>query len=347
MPTKPLQKLLILISVCVSQLVCAQNFKTADAYLDFIGKENQKISKSMWNYTKSVAHSKSARKIESDRKRLLKSIERAILKIQNAQPYTGEETYKKQVLEYMDLYASLLKNEYAKIVDMKEVAEQSYDFMEAYILAHKLADERMQEAHETYANAQKEYAVRNHIQLIDIETELGKKMKISNAVFDHKNKIYLLFFKSNIQERLMLNAVSSGDMSALQQNANALQTFAKEGLQALDTISLYKSDTTLIKATHKAFTFYLEETQQEIPEMIAFFLKNEKFNTIKDAIEKKSRNQRTQKEIDQYNTMVTEINQAVISFNETNKTLNDKRTQIIHQWNEASAKFLSRHIPKE
>ena len=32
-----------------------------------------------------------------------------------------------------------------------------------------------------------------------------------------------VIFKSNIQERFMLNALSSNDISAIQQNANALQ----------------------------------------------------------------------------------------------------------------------------
>ncbi|QHI35992.1 hypothetical protein IMCC3317_13430 [Kordia antarctica] len=333
--------------VVMFQTSTAQNFKNANDYLGFIGDENQKISKSSWNYTKSVAHSKSPRKIEGDRKRLLKSIERAMLKIKRATPFKGEDAYRKQVLEYMDLRTNILKNDYAKIVDMKEVAEQSYDFMEAYILAQKMADERMQEAQETYENAQKDYAARNNIRLIESETDLSRKMKISNEVFDHKNEVYLVFFKSSIQERFMINALSTSDLSAIQQNANALQMFAEEGLQALDTITLYKEDSSVIEATKKALEFYLNETKNEIPKLLGFFLLNEKFTAIKNSIDKKSSKNRTKKEIDQYNSMVKEMNKAVVDFNKTNEELNKKRTKVINQWNEASAKFLSRHIPKE
>ncbi|WP_420574241.1 LIC11966 family surface protein [Kordia sp.] len=347
MQSNYLKAFFVLICVLTFQTSTAQNFKNANDYLSFIGKENKKISKSMWKYTKSVAHSKSARRIEGDRKRLIKSIERAMIKIRKAKSFTGEDDYKKQVLDYMDLRTSLLKNDYAKIVDMKEVAEQSYDFMEAYILAQKLADERMQEAQETYENAQKDFAARNNIRLIESETELGRKMKISNEVFEHKNEVYLVFFKSNIQERFMLNALSSNDISAIQQNANALQTFAEEGLQALDTLTIYKEDTSLIEATKKALEFYLDETKNEVPKMLEFFLLNEKFTAIKEAIDKKRPKERTKKEIDQYNAMANDINKAIVDFNKRNETLNKKRTKIINQWNEASAKFLSRHIPKE
>lgn len=347
MKSNYLRFIILVLCVLTFQTSTAQKFKNPNAYLSFIGKENGKISKSMWNYTKSLAHSKSARKVEGDRKRLLKSIERAMIKIKRAKAYEGEDAYKKQVLEYMDLYSSLLKNDYAKIVDMKEVAEQSYDFMEAYILAQELADKRMQEAQQAYASAQKDYAARNNIRLVDKETELGKKIKVSNEVFDHKNDVYLVFFKSNIQERFMLNALSSNDISAIQQNANALLTFAKEGMTAVDTVDVYKEDTTLVKATKVALQFYIDETENTVPKLIEFFLLNEKFQTIKEAIDKKAAKDRTKKEIDTYNNMVNEINKAVEDFNKTNAQLNKERTKVINQWNEASAKFLSRHIPKE
>lgn len=339
--------ILVFLCVIAFQATSAQNFKQANEYLSFIGKENKKISKSMWTYTKSVAHSKSPRKIEGDRKRLIKSIQRAMIKIKRAKPFEGEDAYKKQVLDYMDLRTSLLKNDYAKIVDMKEVAEQSYDFMEAYILAQKLADERMQEAQETYENAQKDYAKRNNINLIESQSELGRKMKISNKVFEHKNDVYLVFFKSNIQERFMLSALSTKDISAIQQNANALQTLSLEGMKSVDTIDLYKEDTSLVKATKKALEFYVAETEKATPKLIEFFLLNEKFTAIKNAIDKKSSKDRTKKEIDQYNAMANEMNKAIVDFNKANEKLNKERTKIINQWNEASAKFLSRHIPKE
>ncbi len=342
-----LKTLFVMLFVCVFQTSTAQNFKAPNEYLAFIGKENKKISKSMWKYTKSVAHSKSARRIEGDRKRLIKSLERAMIKIKNAKPFEGEDDYKAQVLAYMDLRTKILQNDYAKIVDMKEVAEQSYDFMEAYILAQKKVDERMQEAQESYETALEAYAARNNIQLIESETELGKKMKISNEVFEHRNAVYLVFFKSNIQESLLLEGLSKSDISAIQQNMNALQTFAKEGLKDIDTVTTYKEDLSLVKATKKALEFYLEETQNEIPKMLEFFLLNEKFNAIKEAIDKKKPKNRTKKEIDQYNSMVNKINKAINDFNQTNEQLNKKRTKIIQQWNDASAKFLSRHIPKE
>lgn len=337
----------LLIFLIAFQTMESQAFKTPNAYLDFIGDENQKITKSMWQYTKSLAHSKSPRAIEGNRKRLVKSVERAMIKIKKAKSYQDDQTYKNEVLEFLDLYKNLLNHDYAKIVDMKEVAEQSYDLMEAYILAQELADKRMQEAQENYANSQKEFAARNNVKLIDVETELGKKMKVSNEVFKHKNEVYLIFFKSNMQEGLLMEAISNNDISAIQQNANALQTFAKEGITKLDKIALYKEDHSLVEETKKALGFYIEESEKVIPSMLEFFLLNEKFETIKNTLEKKPARKRTKKEINEYNAMVKKINKAVKSFNKMNNELNKKRSSMINSWNASSAKFLSTHIPKE
>jgi len=67
--------LLLTFVVLVAVTANAQDFKTPVEYLNYIGKETDVISKTTWNYTKAVAHSKSARKIDATRKTLIKSIQ--------------------------------------------------------------------------------------------------------------------------------------------------------------------------------------------------------------------------------------------------------------------------------
>ena len=55
----------------------AQEFKTPVEYLTYIGKEQEQIAKSTWKYTKTVAHSKCARRIDNTRKQLVTSIQNA------------------------------------------------------------------------------------------------------------------------------------------------------------------------------------------------------------------------------------------------------------------------------
>lgn len=346
--TKNYMKIIcVLVCAFLFQLSNAQVFKTPVSYLEFIGKENKVITKNMWKYTKAVAHSRSARAIEGKRINLIKSLERTIVKIKKAKAYEGEEDYKNEVITYLELRKNMLKQDYAKIVDMKEVAEQSYDLMEAYILQQELVDKRMQEAQDHFDKKQEAFADRNNITLTKDETALGRKMKISNEVFKHRNEVYLLFFKSNIQESFMMEAVSKEDISAIQQNANALNTFAKEGLDNLKKVILYNDDASIVEATRKAFQFYIDETENAVPKLLEFYLLNEKFNTIKKTIDKKKPSKRTQEEIDEYNAMVKKINKAINDFNKVNQELDQKRSVVINGWNAASANFLAKHIPKE
>ena len=146
---KHLKQLTLLIALTLPFFTIAQNFDHAVDYLDFLGKEQEVVTKNMWKYTKALAHSKSDRSINAKRENLIKSVERTISKIEKADGFDGDD-YKNQVLKHLRLNEKLLKHEYAEIIDMKAVAEQSYDMMEAYILAQRLANKKMAESQAEY-----------------------------------------------------------------------------------------------------------------------------------------------------------------------------------------------------
>lgn len=324
----------------------SQSFKNASDYLDFVGKEQDAVTNNMWKYTKAVAHSKSDKAIDSKRKTLIKSVEKAIDKIQKADGYDGD-AYKNQILSYMRLSESLLNHDYAKIIDLKEVAEQSYDLMEAYILAQELADKKMAEAYTEYHNNFKQFAAKHNINIIEGDSELGKKMKISNEVFKHYNDMHLIHFKVSINEVYLFDAIEKNDVNAIQQNANALSQSAKEGLERLQSVELYKNDKSLLIATKKAFEFYIDEADNQIPKITEFLIMNEDFETIKNTLEKTSEKERTKEMVDTYNKKVKDINKAVITYNKTNETMNRNRQNIINNLNTVNENFLSKHIPND
>ncbi|MGJ8593811.1 MAG: hypothetical protein ACSHXF_14770 [Aquaticitalea sp.] len=332
--------------VILTMTANSQNFKNASEYLDFVGTEQEAVSTNMWKYTKAVAHSKSDRAIDSKRKVLIKSVEKAIEKIQNAEGYDGDD-YKNQVLSYMRLNESLLNQDYAKIIDLKEVAEQSYDFMEAYILAQELADKKMAEAYIEYDTNFRLFAAKNNISIIEEESELAKNMKISNAVFEHYNDLHLIHFKVSINEVYLFEAIEKNDVNAIQQNANALSQAAKDGLEKLNSEALYKNDRSLVEATKKAFEFYIEEADTEMPKVTEFLIMNADFETIKNTLEKTAEKKRTKDMVDAYNKKVKDINKAVVTYNKTNEGLNRDRQNIINNLNTANENFLSKHIPND
>ena len=79
---KQLTKLLFCIFLILPTIQFAQNFDKAIDYLEFLGDEQNLVTKNMWKYTKALAHSKSDRSINAKRENLIKSVENAIKKIE-------------------------------------------------------------------------------------------------------------------------------------------------------------------------------------------------------------------------------------------------------------------------
>ena len=344
MKTIPLKLTLVILFVVTS--IPAQNFNNASEYLDFVGEEQQEITKNMWTYTKAIAHSKSDRSIDGKRKKLLKTIDQAITKITKANDF-GDDDYKIKVLRHMTFNKNLLNQDYAKIIDMKAVAEQSYDAMEVYVLAQEMANQKMEESQQEYEKDFYAYAATHHIEIIESETDLGRKMKISNEVFEHYHDLYLTYFKVYINEIYLIDAIEKSDVSAIQPNANALVTATKEGLEVLETKPLYKKDQSIINATKKAFDFFIDEGENQIPTITEFLILNEDFDKIKTNLEQTAERKRTKEQIDNYNKKVKDVNKSADNYNKINKKLNINRQKTINGLNNINAIFLSKHIPTD
>jgi hypothetical protein len=335
-----------LILLFITLAISAQSFKTAIDYLEFIQKREKVIVKSNWKYTKAVAHSKNTKNIRQKRNVLIRSVIKAILSIERAKGFEGDD-YKNQVLKNLRFNKSVLEDDYSKIIDMKEVAEQSYDLMEAYFLTRELAEKKMAEMQVISETNFNKFCEKHNIQVVKSYSDLSKKMKISNEVFKHYNKMYLIFFKVQINEIYLMKALNDKNVGTIQQNANALIEFAKEGLEALKTVEVYKNDTSLVEATKKSFEFYFDEAKNQIPKLTNFLILNEDFEVIKKTIDKTPQNKRTKKQVDAYNAKVKEINKAVKLSNKTNAELNTKRNNITNLVNTTNENFLSKHIPND
>jgi len=341
-------KLLLAITFFISLNLNAQDFKTPVDYLSYIGKEQENISKSMWKYTSAVAHSKSARRIDNTRKLLVKSIQTANKKIAALKDgYKGDVEYRNQVLEFLNISEKQINEEYDKIIDMQEVAEQSYDLMEAYIMTRDLVNKKMDAEYDKVSLAQKTFCAKYNIKLSEDTSELGKKMKISGEVFDYHTQLYLIFFKTNITDLYLSQAIEKKDIGAIQQNSSTLIQYADEGLEKIKTIKPYNGDNTMVLITKKALEYYKKQAQQYSPKVIAFLMFSEKFDTAKKSLESKSDKDRTKEEIENYNAMVKQINKEIDNYNKLNNANLQEKNTIIGNWNVTGDNFISGHVPQD
>lgn len=332
--------------VMAAQLAVAQ-FNNPGEYLDAIGEEYRTIQKEMWDYTSAAAHGKSTRTVERKRMNLLETTRNARNKVRSMQGYEGNTAYRDSVVSFLDIYYLVLNEDYAEIVNMEEIAEQSYDAMEAYMLAKAEASKKLSSASEMLIEEQNKFAENFNVELMDSEDdELNKKMKVAEEVYAYYNEIYLIFFKSYVTDIYLSEAVNKEDVSAIEQQRSALSEASKEGLAMLENIDPFNGDNSLVVNCRIMLEFYQDQADNQIQHITNYFIKTENFETIKASFDQKSQGDRTQQDIDQYNKAVNDVNEASSKYNSTNQTIYENRKKYIGQWNDAVEKFTDKHVPR-
>lgn len=320
--------------------------KTAGEYLEIIGTEFNGIQTKTWDYTSSVAHGKSAKKVEKNRREVVSATTAAIRKIQNLKAYEGSTRLRDSALSFLKISYAVINEDYAKLMDMEEISEQSYDAMEAYMLAREKANEKLQAAGVMIDAEYTRFAGENNITLIESDSKLRRKMEIANKVYSHYNDVYLVFFKSYKQEAYLIAAMDKGDVNGIEQNKSALVKTAAEGIEKLKTFVAYENDLSLKKACAEMLEFYKEEAEKKFAPVSNFYVKKENFEKIKAGFDAKPANKRTQVDVDNYNNAVQEYNAASQEYNKMNQELNNRRGQLLQAWNQTADKFTDRHVPK-
>jgi hypothetical protein len=317
----------------------------ASAYLEAVGVEYQKISKDMMAYISAANHGKSARKIEKKRTDLVLQMKESEKLVRKMKPYKGDNKLRDSVAAFLRISIHVMNEDYGKVVDLEEIAEQSYDAMEAYLMTKEKAGDKIGIAQEAVSREYDRFAAANSIRLIDTESKLEKKLQAAGEVNSYHNKIYLLFFKSYKNEAFMLDAMNKGAVGAIEQTRNALATSATDDLAKIGSTQGFKGDLSLKNATQQMILFYKTEATTKVPDQIEYFMAKEKFDKIQKAMDSKNPSDRTQEEIDLFNQAVKDFNAKVKESNDVNNEMNKKRSALLKAWNETSEAFLHKHTP--
>jgi len=335
--------LLLLLGTAFINRAMAQD--SPSAYMNQMTDAETSMNKSYMTYISASAHSSRKRKIEKLREQAVESILTCQSTINNMSPYNGDNSLRQNAINYVNLCYKIFNDDYAHIVDMEDIAERSYDEMQAYLLLQQATDDTLQVAITRINAAQKAFAGKYNITLIDQQTELGDKMKETNRMNAYRNKVYLLFYKCNWEDGQLTEAVNQKNVTKIEQVRTALLKYSNEGLAVLDTLSSFEGDNSLAGACKQSLTFYKQEAETQVPALRDFYLKEENFEKLKTAMDAKDQSQRTQADVDTYNKAVNDMNDAVNTFNQTNNDLNTDRTNTINSWNDTEKSFIDTHTP--
>ncbi len=312
-------------------------------YMTAIGNAHVEMNQKYMAYMSAVAHDRRARKIEKLRQQALQSITGSRDKTVMLPYYKGDNSLRKSSLDYITLCYNVFNEDYGKIVNMEEIAEQSVDQMEAYILLQEKTSEKIHQANEKMSAATKEFAAKYNVKLIDSKDELGEKMDKTNKLTHYTNKLYLLFFKCNYQDSKMVGFMNSSKVNDVEQARNALLKYANEGLAGLDSLRSFEGDGSLGAAVRQLLQFYKKTAETAVPKMLDFYLKKDGFEKLKKTVDSKP--SRTKEDVDAYNAGVRDINAASTQFNALNATINQQRSQLLENWTNAEKSFADNHTP--
>lgn len=326
--------------------VFAQMPESPVDHMNALNDMEENLQKKYLSYMSEVAHGRRARKMEKRRTELLNSISQSIAEGGRLRLYKNDPALRNAFKEYWSVLLTIFKEDYHKIVDMEEVAERSYDAMEQYLLIQEKANEKLHEAHSSVRSAYEAFAARHNVRLTEGQsTKLSERLQKAGEVNSYMNKVFLLFFKSNVQEDLMLEALKNNDVNGVEQSKNSLGRFSSEGLQRLDTMKSYDDDKSLIAACKEVLEFQKDEAANKASYMTDFLMKKEEFDKLRKAFESKPANRRTQDDVNAFNKSVDDYNKAVNSFNNTSAQLDKSRSKVLTNWEATRKKFMDTHIP--
>lgn len=336
----------LLIAAIIVTPTLAQDISTSPgAYMTAVNNAHVEMNKKYMAYMSAAAHIHRKRKIDRMRVQALESIDKSLGTTGELPYYKGDNSLRKSSMDYIKLCYSVFNEDYNKIVNMEEIAEQSVDMMEAYILLQEKTNEKINQAATQMEVASKAFAAKYNVNLTNQKDELDEKMEEANKLTHYTNRVYMVFFKPYWQDGEIIKAMTAGKVTAVEQGRTTLLRYATEGLQALTSDSLKKfgADPALANSCKVALNFYKKLAENDIPKQMDYFLKKESFEKMKKAFE--SKGSPSKAEVDAYNAAVKDLNTAMNAYNSTNTKVNDTRSQVIKDWNEAEKNFADSHMP--
>ncbi len=341
------KKLLIAVMLLFSVLnLFAQNADGPGAYMTSVTNAQGEMNKKYMAYVSAAAHGKRLKKVEKLRQAALESITQSKYNTIGLPLYKGDNMLRQKSIDYINFCYKIFNEDYAHIVNMEEISEQSFDEMQAYLLLQEKTGEKLQEANDNIDKAYKDFGTKYNVNIVEGEkTELGQKMETASKLNHYYNQVYLVFFKCNWQDGKLTEALNAKKLNDAEQSRNALIKYATEGLLALDSMKSFMGDPSLAVACRQALQFYKKNAEVELPKQLDYYLKQENFEKMKKAFDAKSGSDRKKEDVDAYNKGVKDINAAVNTFNQSINITNNARNQVTQNWETAQKIFFDAHMP--
>src|ERR1700722_503461 len=231
--------------------VTAQDSKNPDltnpgGYMTAISNARGDMDTKYMQYVSYAAHGRRARKVEKLRQEVLDKITESRYKTTDLPLYKGDNSLRQASIAYIQVTYNVFAEDYKKIVNIEELAEQSVDEMQIYLLLQDKISEKLNEAWTDLDKAMETFAAKYNVTLTKEASPLGAKLETAAQLDKHVNTVYIAFFKGNWEDNQMVKAMNDKKLNDMEQSRNALSGYAAEGLKGLDTVKPFEGDGALV-----------------------------------------------------------------------------------------------------
>lgn len=296
-----------------------------------------------YDYIKVVTRMRRARIVEKRRQALLQVLENIKNYYSTTNALHNDSTLLSDLKTYIHLTQVVLKEDFDKILDMEDIAEQSYDLAEAYELALDMAIEKLHNCFNTLRQREGIFFKKYNIKAKEDKSELVLKIQKTTRAMEYFGTINRIVARANRQNNYTSMAIQGKDLASLEQHLITLVSVSEEGLEKLQKQQSYDGDNELLLTAVEMLQFYKNEGQTTYPANVDFIIKTDNFQKMMKRFNEIKKKDRTQKDVNQYNNAVRSYNKEVKNINKLNSVSLKKGNKFIKLWNKKTERFFKEH----
>lgn len=315
-----------IIIICILSIVASfgqdeeeYNLKNAGDYNNFIMKEMSTAVQKNFEYLSFIVHSEEYERMDAKRKEVVQQVVEARTKISQMPPLDGDTRLRDEAVAVLTEYKNAFDLDYKDIITLKKKSKDSFEAMKSYFKAEDDAEEKLNKATQRLRKAQKQYASKNNMTVVDgkADDELERKMGKAKAANSYWREIFIEYFKISEAYDRMWESLS-------QRKPAAIDTERKKVVKVIDSVI------PIVKAK-PAFNGDVEFRDQTIS-ILEYYRKvaDQQFAKITELLNKQSL---TQADIDSVNSIINQCNAD--------------HEQLAYNWNIASQALFKKNVEKE
>jgi hypothetical protein len=313
-------------------------------YLDYFMQRDLNLAQNYLAYMVAAAHSNTEPGVSEQRKKVVEEVDQLRSELSLDLPYHNDDSLLTAYRDYANALFEVFNLDYAHLENGEQGLGDPVGKMRQLLVKKEAAAQKVSTTSRSKQEAIRNYASRYNIMLLASDRDLAAQVDRVVSVSIYYNRIYLIFYHSVNREMALIESFDQKDPRRIGVTRDELLQVASSGLLKLDSLGPYDSDPSLLRACRQMLQFHRTQAGVRCEPLVDFVSRQEQFNAFKAGFSTKGPSERTKAEVEEFNRMVRELNEASDAASRVIADLNTDRLRLTEQWNSTVNAFLRSHI---